>query len=139
MPSSGGCSQSLFSLGFSTAGELVFAAIYILSLLKRHEVPLIISFLLLIDGYIFYRNLVTLPRFIQLPFSTPQLEIADGISTILINAIVIAAILYAVHHFDRQLQALKQTLYTDPAAGASLSAIRYSLVPAFTPLMPSLI
>lgn len=106
----------LFSLGFSSAGELVFAAIYILSLLKRHESPLIISFLLLVDGYIFYRNFVTLPRFIKLPLSTPQLEIADGISTILINAVVITAILYAVHHFNRQLQALKQTLYTDSAS-----------------------
>ncbi|WP_125708882.1 GHKL domain-containing protein [Lacticaseibacillus porcinae] len=106
----------LFSLAFSTIGEIIFAAIYILSLLKRHEAPLIISFLLLIDGYIFYRNLVTLPRLIKLPFSTPQLEIADGISTILINLIVIAAILYAVHHFDRQLQTLKQTLYTDPSS-----------------------
>lgn len=117
---------TLFSLGFSTAGELVFAVIYILSLLKRHESPAIISFLFLIDGYIFYRNLLTFPRMIRLSPATHQLDLVDMALTVLSNLVVIIAILYAVHHFDQQLRALKQTLYTDP--GSRRVFVGYSLI-----------
>lgn len=107
---------TIFSLAFSSVGEVVFAALYIATLLKRHASPTIISFLFLIDGYIFYRNLVTLPRLLKLPLSTHQLVIADAISTILINALVIGAIIYPTYRFDSQLQALKQTLAADLAS-----------------------